>query len=130
MSKQKDEQQIRALIETWGKASGSGDLIALKNLMTDDVVFLTAGTLPMRRESFAVTFREMTQEVSLDVHSNPQEITIAGDLAVCWNLLEVKITPRAGGEVMKRAGNTITVFSRGDDGQWRIWRDANMLAPV
>src|ERR1700757_1766072 len=99
MSKQKDEQQIRALIETWGKASGSGDLIALKNLMTDDVVFLTAGTLPMGRENFAVTFREMTQEVSLDVHSNPQEITIAGDLAVCWNLLEVKIMPRAGGEV-------------------------------
>jgi ketosteroid isomerase-like protein len=53
-----------------------------------------------------------------------------GDVAVCWNLLEVKITPLAGGATVKRAGNTLTVLRRGADGQWRIWRDANMLAPA
>jgi uncharacterized protein (TIGR02246 family) len=130
MSQQNDEQQIRALIEKWGKATRAGDLIALMNLMTEDVAFLTAGNLPMRGDRFAETFRSMIQSVSLDVRSDPQEITIAGDLAVCWNLLEVSITPLAGGDVMKRAGNTLTVFRRGADGQWRIWRDANMLSPV
>ncbi|WP_263365201.1 YybH family protein [Edaphobacter bradus] len=127
---QQDEQQIRALVETWGEASCAGDLFAQMNLMTEDVVFLTAGNMPMRRDEFANGFRAMSEKVHLDVRSDIQEVTIRGDVAVCWNLLEVSITPLAGGETMKRAGNTLTVFRRGIDGQWRIWRDANMLAPA
>ena len=130
MSIQRDEQQIRALIDTWAEATRDGDLTALLHLVTEDVVFLTAGNMPMRREDFAVGFKSMMQAVSLEVRSNVQEITINGDIAVCWNLLEVKITPLAGGATVKRAGNTLTVLHHGDDGHWRIWRDANMLAPA
>jgi len=45
---QTDEQQIRDVIETWVKASREGDLATVMNLMTEDVVFLTPGNLPMR----------------------------------------------------------------------------------
>jgi uncharacterized protein (TIGR02246 family) len=127
---QNDEQKIRALIDTWAQATHAGDLTAQMNLMTEDVVFLTAGNMPMRREDYAAGFRSMIGQVSLRVRSNPQEITITGDTAICWNLLEVSITPLAGGATIKRAGNNLTVFQRGHDGQWRIWRDANMLAPT
>ena len=127
---QEDEQKIRELVGAWGKASCEGDLAAQMNMMTEDVVFLTAGSTPMRREEFAEMYRSMISQVRLEVRSNPQEITVTGDIAVLWNLLEVKITPLAGGETSKRAGNTLTVLRRGSDGQWRIWRDANMLAPV
>jgi ketosteroid isomerase-like protein len=72
----------------------------------------------------------MSGAVEIDGRSNVQEITVCGDVAVCWNLLEVAVTPLAGGATIKRAGNTLTVFRRGSDGQWRIWRDANMLAPA
>jgi uncharacterized protein (TIGR02246 family) len=129
MSTQTDEQQIRALIDTWAEASHTGDLTAILNLMTEDVVFLTAGNVPMRRQDFISGFKSMIEVVSMEVRSNPQEITVTGDTAICWNLLEVNITPLAGGATIKRAGNTLTVFRRGADGQWRIWRDANMLAP-
>jgi uncharacterized protein (TIGR02246 family) len=125
-----DEQQIRALIDTWLEATRDGDLTALTNLMTEDVAFLTAGSIPMRRQDFVTGFKSMMQAISIEARSNVQEITINGDVAVCWNLLEVKITPLAGGDTVKRAGNTLTVLRRGDDGQWRIWRDANMLAPA
>ena len=130
MSTQTDEQQIRALIDTWAEASRNGDLTALLNLTTEDVVFLTAGNIPMRREDFAAGFKSMMQAISIEARPDVQEITINGDVAVCWNLLEVKITPLAGGATVKRAGNTLTVLRRGADGQWRIWRDANMLAPA
>ena len=100
------------------------------NLMTEDVVFLTAGSMPMRREEFAARFRAMIEQVSIRIRSNTQEITITGDVAILWNLLEVSITPLEGGTTIKRAGNTLTALRRGTDGQWRIWRDANMLAPV
>jgi uncharacterized protein (TIGR02246 family) len=127
---QTDDQQIRALIDAWIEATHTGDLIAQMNLMTEDVVFLTAGSIPLRREDYASRFRSMIEQVSLRIRSNPQEITITGDTAICWNLLEVFITPLEGGTTIKRAGNTLTVLRRGPDAQWRIWRDANMLAPT
>ena len=125
-----DEQQIRALIDTWCAASSAGDLTAQMNLMAEDVVFLTSGSLPMRRKEFAAGFKSMMDTVRLECRSNVQEITLSGDLAVCWNLLEVDITPIAGGATIKRAGHTLTIFRRGTDGQWRIWRDANFMAPA
>jgi uncharacterized protein (TIGR02246 family) len=127
---QTDEQQIRALVDAWIEATHTGDLIAQMNLMTEDVVFLTAGSIPMRREEYAARFRSMIEQVSVRIRSNTQEITITGDVAILWNLLEVSITPLEGGTTIKRAGNTLTALRRGTDGQWRIWRDANMLAPV
>jgi len=127
---QEDEQKIRELVDAWGKASCEGDLAAQMNMMTEDVVFLTAGSMPMRREEFAEMYRSMISQVKLEVRSKPQEITVTGDIAVLWNLLEVKIAPLGGAESKTRAGNTLTVLRRGTDGRWRIWRDANMLAPV
>jgi uncharacterized protein (TIGR02246 family) len=125
-----DAQQIRALIDTWCEASASGDLTAQLNLLTPDVIFLTPGRAPMRRDEFAAQFRAAIEVVSIKCRSNVQEITISGDLAICWNLLEVSFTPIEGGDTRKHAGNVLTVFRRGSDRQWRIWRDANMLLPT
>jgi uncharacterized protein (TIGR02246 family) len=130
MSADTDEQRIREVIDKWAAATLAGDLTAILPLMTDDAVFLTAGNVPMQREDFIEKFQSMAGAVEVDAHSNVQELTVTGDIAVCWNLIEVKVTPLAGGETMKRAGNTLTVFRRGSDGQWRLWRDANMLAPA
>jgi uncharacterized protein (TIGR02246 family) len=128
--KNSDKKKIQALINAWGEASAAGDLTAQLNLMTHDVIFLTPGNPPMHRDQFAVGFKAMIAEVSLACHSNIQEITIHGDLAVCWNLLEVDFTPIQGGETVKHAGHTLTALRRGADGQWRIWRDANLLALI
>jgi uncharacterized protein (TIGR02246 family) len=125
-----DAQQIRALIDAWCEASAAGDLPAQFNLMTPDVVFLTPGRAPMRRDEFAAGFRAMMEVATIECRSNVQEITVSGDLAICWNLLEVFFTLIEGGETRKHAGNVLTAFRRGTDGQWRIWRDANMLLPV
>jgi uncharacterized protein (TIGR02246 family) len=130
MSQPTDEQQIRTLIDAWGKASAGGDLAAQLNLITPDVAFLTQGRPPIRRDEYADQFRAVMEVATLEVRSNVQEITVSGDLAVCWNLLEVFFTPIAGGETRKHAGNTLTALRRGSDGQWRIWRDANLLALV
>jgi len=127
---EQDEKQIRVLIDLWCEASAAGDLAAQFNLMTPDVVFLTPGRAPMRREEFAAQFRAAIEVVTIQCRSNVQEITITGDLAVCWNLLEVSFTPIEGGETRKHAGNVLTVFRCGSDNQWRIWRDANLLVPA
>jgi ketosteroid isomerase-like protein len=68
------------------------------------------------------------QSFRMVCHSDIQEITVTGDIATSWNRLSIYITPRAGGDTIQRAGDTLTVLRRGPDGQWRVWRDANMLA--
>jgi uncharacterized protein (TIGR02246 family) len=124
------EQEIRALITKWLKASRAGDLDTLLNLMTEDVVFLTPGNPPMHRQDFIAASKSMAGKITFEAHSEVQEITVTGDQAICWTHLEIIVTPLAGGPPVKRAGNTLSVLRRGSDNQWRIWRDANMLAIV
>ncbi|HEY0264824.1 MAG TPA: SgcJ/EcaC family oxidoreductase [Granulicella sp.] len=125
-----DEQQIRELIDAWGRASESGDLDTQLALMTEDVTFLTAGNPPMHRDGFIEGFTKMMQSFRMICRSDVQEITVTGDLAVTWNHLHIEIVPLAGGAAIPRSGHTLTVLKRGEDGQWRIWRDANMLGPA
>jgi uncharacterized protein (TIGR02246 family) len=130
MSEPTAEQEIRALMTKWLEASRDGDLDTILNLMTEDVIFLTPGSPPMYRQDFIAGSKSMAGKVTLEAHSEVQEITVTGDQAICWTRLEITVTPLAGGAPIKRAGNTLSVLRRGPDGRWRIWRDANMLAIV
>jgi uncharacterized protein (TIGR02246 family) len=130
MSQQTDEQQIRALIAKWMELSRGGDFDARMALIADDVLFLTPGNPPMRRDDFIAATKSMEGKIQIDGHADVKEVTVEGDLATCWIWLEVSVTPLAGGDTMNRAGNVLSVFRRGTDGRWRIWRDANLLAPV
>jgi uncharacterized protein (TIGR02246 family) len=124
------EQAIRAMIATWLEASKNGDLTTLSNLMTEDVIFLTPGNSPMDRQDFIAGSKSMASKITFEGHSRVQEITVTGNQAICWTHLEIIVTPNGSGPAIKRAGNTLSVLRRGLDGQWRIWRDANMLAIV
>ena len=124
------EQEIRDLIDTWLKASRAGDLETILDLVTDDVIFLTPGNSPMDRQDFIAGSKSMAGKISFEGRSRVHEITVTGDQAICWTHLEIVVTPLTGGAPVKRAGNTLSVLRRGLDGQWRIWRDANMLATV
>ena len=125
-----DEQAIRKLIATWLEASASGDMEQLRELMAEDVVFLTPGQSPMRgREAFMAVFQEGLQHFSIDAHSEIQEIHVAADFAYCWTRLTVAIEPRHEGLPMRRAGNTLSILKKQPSGRWVIVRDANMLMP-
>ena len=125
-----DELQIRAVIDAWAKATAEGNLDVLLNLMTEDVTFLIPGRPPMHRAHFVSAFQSMVRSVQVFSCSNVQEITVKDDLALCWNYLEVDVVPILSGSTTKRAGNTLTAFRRGIDGQWRVWRDANLVIAV
>jgi uncharacterized protein (TIGR02246 family) len=122
-----DEQQIRDVIETWMQASREGDLDTVMSLMTDDAIFLTPGNPPMRREEFIAASRSLAGKIRIEGQPDILEITVTGDLAICWNRLEMVMTPIGSGASMRRTGSTLSVFRRGEDRRWRLWRDANLL---
>jgi uncharacterized protein (TIGR02246 family) len=124
-----DEQQIRDLITTWLRVSAEGDISQILPLMTEDVVYLVAGQPPMRgREAFAASFAGWQGKFSLETYCEIQEIQVSGNLAYSWTRMSVTMTPVAGGPANRRSGNTLTVLRKNAEGNWQIFRDANLLS--
>jgi uncharacterized protein (TIGR02246 family) len=127
---QSDEDQIRALVATWMEATRRGDVQAVLDLMTEDVVFLVPGRPPMRKADFAAAAQAQASgsAPTFDGQSDIQEIQVCGDWAFLWTRLRVVTTPPDGSPKTERAGHTLTVL-RKLGGRWLLARDANLLGP-
>jgi uncharacterized protein (TIGR02246 family) len=121
---QADEQAIRKLIDDWMQATARGDLDQVLSLMSEDVVFMTAGREPFGKEEFAAQSKSL-KDVKLEGTARPVEIKVLGDWAYLRNHIDLTMTPK-GGQPMKRAGYTLTILQR-QSGRWVITRDANLM---
>jgi uncharacterized protein (TIGR02246 family) len=119
-----DEQAIRKLIDDWMQATARGDLDQVLSLMSEDVVFMTAGREPFGKEEFAVQSKSL-KDVKLEGTARPVEIKVLGDWAYLRNHIDLTMTPK-GGQPIKRAGYTLTILQR-QSGRWVITRDANLM---
>jgi uncharacterized protein (TIGR02246 family) len=124
-----DEQAIRQLVETWLSASKAGDTEKVLSLMAEDVVFLVAGQPPMRGRAAFAAAQSSLEPYRIEATSEIQEIKVFGEWAYTWTRLSIAITPKEGGEPMRRAGNTLSILQK-QAGSWVIFRDANLLAVV
>jgi uncharacterized protein (TIGR02246 family) len=124
----RDEQAIRDLIQEWHRATNAGEAERVSPLMSEDVVFLTCGNPPMRgRATFEQGLRAILQTHRIESQGQIQELQVSGDFAYCWNQLDVRIVPRAGGEAIARSGFALSVFRKQTDGKWQLIRDANLI---
>jgi uncharacterized protein (TIGR02246 family) len=124
---QADEQAIRKLIDDWMQATARGDSATVLSLMSEDVVFMTAGREPFGKKEFAAQSQGL-KDVKLEGRANPVEIKVLGDWAYLRNHIDLTMTPK-GGQPMQRAGYTLTILKRQPDGRWVITRDANLMPP-
>lgn len=125
-----EEQAIRQLIALWHSATARGDVDTVLGLMDENAVFLVAGHPPMRgREGFSQGLRGLLKTHRIESTSEIQEVEVSGSLAYVWNRLEVKVIALADGKAVTRSGNALSILHKQSDGQWRLVRDANMLAP-
>ncbi|QEL13177.1 YybH family protein [Limnoglobus roseus] len=122
-----DEQAVRNVIAEWQAATLAGDLPRVLALMTDDVVYLTAGQPPFGKEQFAAAFQAMAgRNVRIEPTSEVEEVQVVGDMAYCRTHIRVTVTvghqqPRI------RSGHTLTIFRKQSDGRWLLARDANLM---
>ena len=119
-----DERAIRDLVATWMAASQAGDVDTVLGLMTDDVIFMTAGREPFGKEAFAAASAGMKGK-RMEGTSEVRELKVPDGWAYLRNHIDVTITA-PGGQPIRRTGYTLTIL-RKDDGRWRIARDANLL---
>ena len=125
-----DEEAIRQLQQTWIRASQAGDAATVADLMTDDVVFLTAGRPPFGKPEFMETFKMMAGKVSMTGSGHYEEVIVAGDVAYTRAKLDITVTPASDPSTSKHlSGFAMSILRRCPGGKWRICRDANLVAP-
>jgi uncharacterized protein (TIGR02246 family) len=93
--------------------------------MTDDVLFMTPSGQPFRKEAFRATSESM-RDLRMDGRAEVREIQVLGDWAWIRNHIDLTLTPPEG-EPLRRSGYTLTILRKGDDGRWRLFRDANLV---
>lgn len=121
-----DERAIRELVERWMTASKAGDTATVLELMTDDVMFTVPGREPFGKEEFRAA-SEMMSHLRMDGRAEIQEIEVIGDVAWLRNRIDLTLAP-PDGEPLHRSGYTLTVLRKGEDGRWRLFRDANLVS--
>jgi uncharacterized protein (TIGR02246 family) len=119
-----DERKIRELLDAWWRATRTGDVDAVLDLMADDAVFLTPGREPFGKQEFERAARNPS--VTVDGKSDIEELEIMDGWAWMRTRIEVTMTPVTG-EPQHRAGHTLTILRRDPNGRWRLARDANLL---
>lgn len=121
-----DERAIRELVDRWMSASRAGDLAAILGLMADDVLFMTASREPFGKDQFRQDFEAM-KDVAIDGRATIEEMCVVGDWAWIRNHIDLTISP-AGSPPIGRSGHSLTLLRKGDDGRWRLFRDANLVS--
>lgn len=120
-----DERAIRALIDSWMKASEKGDIKTVLGLMADDAVFMVPGREPFGKDAFAGTSESM-KDVRVEGRAEIRELKVLGDWAWLRSYLVVTVTP-PGGSPVRRTGYTLTILEKEPTGRWVLARDANLL---
>lgn len=124
---QSDEQAIRDLVQQWTAASERGDYAAIERMMHPEIVFLTAGNEPMGREQFREGFLNIVKTMQFEGTAETREVEVSGDLAYAWNWINVRIKGTADDVSIERKGHVLSVYKRNAEGQWQLWRDANLM---
>ncbi len=125
---QDDEIAIRALVKAWLDATHAGDVNTLMSLMTDDVVFMVPGQPPLEgRDAYREALEAMLANGAIEASNEIDEIAVFGDIAYCRSRLRVVVTTRHGDLPIERRGHGLSILRRGEDGAWRMARDASML---
>jgi uncharacterized protein (TIGR02246 family) len=106
-------------------ATQKGDVETVLDLIADDVIFMVAGQKPFGKEAFAAAARGMTK-VRFEGRSDIEELKVLGNWAYLRNYIEMTITPEQGAPV-HRAGYTLTILRKQEDGRWVLARDANLV---
>ena len=123
-----EEDRVRQVIADWIDATATGDLDRVLTLMTDDVEFVTPSRPPFGKKEFAGQSGSMNLE-SFAGAADIREVIIAGDYAIVRNDLSIEMALK-GEAPLRLKGPILSVFKKGDDGNWRLWRDANFVAPT
>ena len=123
-----DEQAIRETISKWLVAAKEGDSQALAAMLDDDMLFVVLGRPPFGKQEFLAAGQG--KPYAFDSAFEVAEVVVNGTWALTRVELAIEVTATKGEKTLRFKGPTMTVWRKAATGRWRIWRDANMVAPI
>lgn len=117
--------------ERWKSSYASGDLVAMRDLYEPDCL-VSPNAAPLLKGVDAVIdhfARHARSGNRVEVESTIESIEVEGAFGYQVLRFVMSIAP-SDHDAYQIAGRTLLVYRRGDDGNWRVWRDMdNSLAP-
>lgn len=119
-----DERAIHELVDRWITATKAGDTDAVLELIADDALFMVRSGM-FGKEAFRAG-SESLKDSKIEGTAEIREIHVEGNWAWIRNHIDLIVTP-AGGEPVTRTGSALTILKKGQDGRWKLFRDANLV---
>lgn len=111
--------------EAYLAAINANDLDMFLATVTDDIVFIAPNAPAMEGKGVVGPWvGGYFEAVETAWEKTTVEFVVSGDWAFERYRYQVTDTPRGGGEAYQDTGNGINIYRRGDDGVWRVARDA------
>ena len=121
-----DRKAIAAATAQFQAAECAGSVDKFRNFFADDLVMMGPNKPPViGGDSVATLMREFHSAYAVQVEYNSQEIVVFGDWAFDRGTEQYTVTPKAGGEPIRKSGNYLYLYQRQKDGSWKqsrvIW---------
>ena len=121
MTQVDDLSQLSDLLAAHVEAVNSGDVEALLDQLTDDVVYLGQGIDPIiGKAQMEAVMRSFHRENRAIVSLIPTDRSVSGDLAHEWGSLTGEFRNKDGGDPIRVNSKYFYLYRRGPNGRWRI----------
>ena len=116
-----DVDGINATLERYIAAVNAGDVDTYGGTMTKNVVFMPpdAPKLIGREAVQAWAKKEFFDPYRIRFQVKVDDVQVFGSWAFAPASFALDLTPKAGGEQVRRAGKSMNVFQRQADGSWK-----------
>jgi len=123
-------ETVRAWFQQYTAAINGGAVDQWATFVANDAVILPPDEPPIIgmgniRPRYAALF----DAYSFDLTGQPEEITVAGQLAIVRASIEETLTPTGGGPPTQFRGAWLLVLRKQSDGAWKLWRNMWSVYP-
>lgn len=121
-----DRKAIAAETAKFQAAENAGSVDKFRSFFADDLVMMGPDKPPViGGDSVAALMRVFHNAYTVQVEYMSQEIVVSGDWAFDRGTEQYTLTPKSGGEPIRKSGNYLYMYQRQKDGSWKqsrvIW---------
>lgn len=117
-----DEAAIRSLIENVEAANNAGDIERWVDYFADGAVYMPPGTPAVTTREGLVRVAEAGFRNEASIRIQPVEIRVLGDWAFARSNVSGTVKVHDSGRIVVVDTKQLAIYTRGEDGAWRIAR--------
>ncbi len=129
---QDDAGAIRKLLDEFCAAHKYNDGAKLSEFYTEDAMLMPPDEpIIFGRQAIAARYQRDLEKFTGELTTVPEEIEVSDNLAFVRGTFTIRLTPRAGGEIIEATFKFIEILRRRPDGSWAPYCDIwNSNAPL